>query len=192
MLLQSILILNTSFKNDTYKKVKKPKREATETKSDSTVTTTTVEKVEFIDDENQSGSQRPGASNNRRFKDLFEPQIDLNQPNVTTIMQRPVDMGETKRYKRKNFEELEKRRTYTCKYDGCLKSYTKSSHLKAHSRIHTGEKPYHCKWPLCKWKFARSVTILFKFSHCYSFKNTISISVLAIQTDFETSIRLLL
>lgn len=107
---------------------------------------------------NENG-QKPTQVNSRKFKDLFEPQIDLNQPNVTTIMQRPVDMGETKRYKRKNFEELEKRRTYTCKYDGCLKSYTKSSHLKAHSRIHTGEKPYHCKWPLCKWKFARSVTI---------------------------------
>ena len=30
----------------------------------------------------------------RKFKDLFEPAIDLSQPNVTTIMQRPVDMGE--------------------------------------------------------------------------------------------------
>ena len=55
---------------------------------------------------------------NRKFKDLFEPAIDLNQPNVTTIMQRPVDMGETKRYKRRNYEDLEKRRIYSCKYYG--------------------------------------------------------------------------
>ena len=54
----------------------------------------------------------------RRFKDLLEPLIDLSQPNVTTIMQRPVDMGETKRYKRKNYEDLEKRRVYECKYNG--------------------------------------------------------------------------
>ena len=60
----------------------------------------------------------------RRFKDLLEPSIDLSQPNVTTIMQRPVDMGETKRYKRKNYEDLEKRRTYECKYDGNLCKYS--------------------------------------------------------------------
>ena len=54
----------------------------------------------------------------RRFKDLFEPSIDLNQPNVTTIMQRPVDMGETKRYRRRNQEDLEKRRIFACKYAG--------------------------------------------------------------------------
>ncbi|XP_078356520.1 Krueppel-like factor 6 [Oculina patagonica] len=94
--------------------------------------------------------------------------FDETEPNVSSVRE-PRKADKT--------DHMKRRRTHKCDYEGCSKVYTKSSHLKAHRRTHTGEKPYKCSWEGCSWRFARSDELTrhyrkhtgakpFKCSHC--------------------------
>lgn len=45
---------------------------------------------------------------------------------------------------------------FRCPVEECGKLYAKASHVRAHLRRHSGEKPYRCTWDGCSWRFARS------------------------------------
>ncbi|XP_037344417.1 transcription factor Sp3a isoform X3 [Pungitius pungitius] len=49
-----------------------------------------------------------------------------------------------------------KKKQHICHIAGCEKVYGKTSHLRAHLRWHSGERPFVCSWMFCGKRFTRS------------------------------------
>ncbi|XP_067397249.1 transcription factor Sp6 [Emydura macquarii macquarii] len=53
-------------------------------------------------------------------------------------------------------EGAKKKHLHNCHIPGCGKAYAKTSHLKAHLRWHSGDRPFVCNWLFCGKRFTRS------------------------------------
>lgn len=89
---------------------------------------------------------------------MIKPEIVSDYPTYTSSKARrcikcqcPNCVNEENGLKKPSAKKM-----HVCHYPGCDKVYGKTSHLQAHLRWHTGERPFVCNWLFCGKRFTRS------------------------------------
>ncbi|XP_068622691.1 Kruppel-like factor 3 [Battus philenor] len=121
-----------------------------------------------VTDKIQSGGNSIDNCDDTTMEELSVLGIDLDpfSDEISSNILKPIDNASssecddigTKKKERSWGEPVfcSKLGAFRCPVVDCGKLYAKASHVRAHLRRHSGEKPYKCTWGGCSWRFARS------------------------------------
>ena len=98
------------------------------------------EATQPVDDSMKRASKKPY----KRRRPLRPPKIRETCEGCSTF-----------KYRTKNSSTNGTERPFRCHFEGCEKAYVKSSHMRQHMRIHSGDRPYVCEHPDCSMRFMR-------------------------------------